>query len=94
MRCDGCASSAPALKTVICRADRERRGSLCVLCWEPLRDRVWIVPGPVPCFGTCSRCGEWASVNDLRDAKPGGRRSAPSGVCVGCATTVLLPEDY
>ena len=88
MRCDGCASSAPALKTVICRADRERRGVLCVGCWLPLRELVWIIVGPVAAWGTCRTCGEWVSVNDLRDATPGGRRSAPSGTCgtcVGCA---------
>ena len=85
MRCDGCGITAPALKTVRCRADRERRGVLCTACWEPLRESVWVVPGPVPCFGTCRACGEWASVNDLADATPGGRRSAPSGTCVDCA---------
>jgi len=84
MRCDGCGITALALKTVRCRSDRERRGVLCTGCWEPLRELVWIIPGPVVAWGTCSWCDDWASVNDLRDAKPGGRRSAPSGTCVDC----------
>jgi len=85
VRCDGCGAEAPVLKTCRCRDDAERAGVLCDPCWDPLRDRVWIIPGPVACFGTCSRCGEWVSVNDLRDATPGGRRSAPSGLCRMCA---------
>ncbi len=83
MRCDKCGFEAPALKTCRCR-DSEETGVLCDACWEPLRELVWIVPGLVPCFGTCRICGEWVSVNDLRDTTPGGRRSAPSGVCVDC----------
>lgn len=78
-----CGFSSPALKTV-----RERGGGWtwfsCDRCYEPIREEVWIVPGPVSCFGTCSRCGEWESVNDLKDARPGGRRSAPTGVCLPC----------
>lgn len=84
MRCDGCGIEADALKTCRCRADREGRGVLCTGCWEPLRELVWIIAGPIACFGTCRTCEEWVSINDLRDAVPGGRRSAPSGTCPRC----------
>lgn len=85
MRCDGCDLSATMLKTVVCRSDRERRGALCDGCWLPLADRLWIVPGPGKCFGTCVLCGHWVSVRDLRDAKLGGKRSAWVGTCFSCA---------
>ncbi len=84
MRCAGCCVEAPALKTVLCRADRERRGVLCDSCWLPLKDRLWIVPGWVACFGTCRLCGEWVSVRELRDARLGGKRSAWIGTCRMC----------
>ncbi len=86
MRCAGCGVEAPALKTVLCRADRERRGVLCDSCWLPLRDRLWGIPGPVACFGRCSGCGGWFSVRELADLKPGGARKgdAPGGTCVAC----------
>ena len=80
--CTGCGVEATALKTVVCRADRERRGVLCDSCWLPLRERLWIVPGSLNVWGRCRDCGTWASVNDLRDVKPG---NPVSGVCVGCA---------
>ncbi len=84
MRCESCGFEALALKTVRWRTGK-RRFALCDPCCEPLRDAVWIVPGLVPCFGTCSRCNEWVSVRDLRGLVPGGRRSAWAGTCVSCA---------
>jgi hypothetical protein len=82
VRCGCCDVEATALKTVLCRADRERQGVLCDSCWLPLRELVWIVPGRLNVWGRCRRCGGWESVNLLRDAKPG---YPVSGICVGCA---------
>ena len=86
MKCDGCGVTAPALKFVVCRDDRDRRGTLCDPCWLPLADRLWIVPGPRVVWGRCLRCGEWVSLRELRDAKPGGagKGDAPSGTCSEC----------
>ena len=89
MRCDKCGFEAPVLKTCR-RRDVEEEGVLCDPCWEPLKELVWIVPGPVTAWGTCVRCREWVSVNELRDATPGGRRSAPSGICEGCSDSKTL----
>ena len=88
MLCAGCGHEATALKTVRwLNGDRGhgRHWACCDPCWAEVRDAVWIIPGPIICFGTCHQCGEWVSVRDLRDAKPGGRRSAPAGRCRGCA---------
>ncbi len=83
MCCDNCGAEALALKT--CRFRMGEIGFvLCDACWEPLRDTVWIVPGPVACFGTCALCGEWVSARDLRDPAMGGRRDAWRGTCRGC----------
>lgn len=57
---------------------------VCDDCYPALARWVWVVPGLVPCFGTCSECGEWASVRDLVNARPGGRKSAPTGTCPTC----------
>jgi len=84
VRCGGCDVEATALKTVVCRAARERRGVLCDPCWLPLRDRLWIVPGPVACFGKCRKCGEWFSVKELADLKSGGGHGAWLGKCRMC----------
>lgn len=81
MRCDGCGHEATVLKTVVCRADRDRQGVLCGECWLPLRELVWIVPGWLNCFGRCRSCGEWESVRGLRDVKPG---EPVSGTCRAC----------
>lgn len=56
----------------------------CDGCYGPISGRVWIVPGLVIVFGTCSRCGSWERLADLADPKPGGRRGAPSGTCPAC----------
>ncbi len=85
MRCVRCGLSAPVLKTCRRRDGGEQTFALCDSCYGPLAHVVWIVPGLLPCFGTCTRCGEWASVRNLVDAKPGGRRSAPTGIC-GCCS--------
>jgi hypothetical protein len=85
MRCVRCGFSAPVLKTCRRRDGGEQTFAFCDSCYGPLAHVVWIVPGLLPCFGTCVRCGEWVSVRELRNAKLGGRRSAPSGTCVDCA---------
>ncbi|MDP8953294.1 MAG: hypothetical protein M3N18_13880 [Actinomycetota bacterium] len=84
MRCCKCGAEAPALKTCR-RRDGDGRGVLCDPCWLPLRDRVWVIPGPHVCFGKCSGCGEWFSLRELPDRRPGGKWSAPTGTCVDCA---------
>ena len=90
MRCDRCAAAAPVLKTL---RWRDRNGCpfvLCDPCWLPISSAVWIVPGPVVCFGRCSGCGEWVSVRALEDLKPGGagRGDAPGGTCTLCGQEV------
>jgi hypothetical protein len=77
--CDKCGAEASALKT--CRSrDGDGQEVLCGLCWLPLRDRVWVVPGPSAVWG---RCGSWESVRDLCDRKPGGGHGAMIGTCPG-----------
>ncbi len=84
MVCEGCGLAAPTLKTVRWRTG-ERRFSLCDNCWGSISCSVWIVPGPVVCFGMC-KCGEWASVRDLSDVRQGGGRwGSPGGLCPDCA---------
>jgi len=75
------------MKTVVWpeEGDEAEEWPLCEGCYEEVAEEVLIVPGPVSCWGTCSRCGEWVSVRDLVDARPGGRRDAPSGTCRMCA---------
>lgn len=85
MTCDGCGHAAAVLKSVVCRADRERQGVLCTSCWLPLRDRLWITPGPVNVFGRCRECGGWESVRDLSDIKPGEPVRGVCGACRMCA---------
>ncbi len=58
---------------------------LCPDCHGEVAGEVLIIPGSVPCFGTCKGCSDWFSLRDLADAKPGGRRSAPSGICPSCS---------
>ncbi len=84
MRCCKCGASAPALKSVVCRDARNRRGVLCDPCWEPLADRLWILPGLVAAWGRCRECGEWFGVGELSDRKPGGGHGAMIGACVDC----------
>jgi hypothetical protein len=50
-----------------------------------MRGAVWVVPGPVACFGSCTRCGSWHSVRDLAERAGGGKQGAPSGICTRCA---------
>jgi hypothetical protein len=73
------------MKTVRPRSGGASPFPLCNRCYPALARWVWIVPGPLACFGTCSRCGSWVSVRDLADAKPGGRQSAPTGRCQACS---------
>ena len=53
-------------------------------CWLPLRDRVWVLPGPFAVWGRCGLCGKWESVRELSDRKPGGGHGAMIGTCVDC----------
>jgi hypothetical protein len=85
VRCDRCGHEEVALKTCR-RRDGDGTGALCDLCWLPLRDMVWVIPGPVACFGKCARCSGWFSVRDLRGLKPCGRRDAWVGTCEGCVS--------
>ncbi len=84
MICEGCGASAPALKTVRWRKG-ERLFPLCDRCWEPLMPYLWVVVGPVPAHGTCRSCGHWRSLRELSETSGGGRRDAPSGICLGCS---------
>jgi hypothetical protein len=79
--CDKCGASAPAMKNCR-RRDGEGKGVLCDGCYEPLRDRLWIVPGSLNVFGRCRACNRWESINDLGDVKPG---YPVTGVCPACA---------
>ena len=85
MRCSRCGVEAPALKTCRWRTGGRRRFVLCGECYTPIAGVVWIVPGPVPCFGTCRRCGEWVSVREISERTGGGKWDAPSGVCAACS---------
>jgi hypothetical protein len=83
--CTRCDTVAVVLKT--CRW-RDRNGAaftLCDSCWLPISGAVWVVPGRVPCFGTCLRCGGWFSVRELADRRPGGRYDSSQGTCTVCA---------
>ncbi len=73
------------LKSVVCRDDRDRQGTLCGPCWLPIRELVWIVPGPFAAWGRCRSCSGWFSVRELADRKPGGGHGAMIGLCAGCA---------
>ncbi len=86
MRCEKCGAAAPVLKTCRLRAGPGPAFALCDPCYAPLAEAVWIVPGPLVCFGTCRSCGSWFSVRELSEVSGGGRRDAPSGVCERCVT--------
>ncbi len=83
MRCEGCGYEAPALKTVRWRGG-ERCFVLCDPCWLLISGAVWVVPGPVRCYGKCRSCGSWFALAELSDLTPGGKWDAPSGLCPGC----------
>jgi hypothetical protein len=85
VRCDQCGMAAPILKTCRWRTRDEQLFALCDSCWHPIRDSVWIVPGQVASFGSCSQCGSWFSVRDLSERTGGGKQGAPSGRCLSCA---------
>jgi len=69
----------------LAEGDEAEEWALCTACYAEAASEVMIVPGQVTAWGTCRSCGEWFSVRELLDAKPGGRRSAPSGTC-GCCS--------
>jgi hypothetical protein len=85
VRCDQCGTAASVLKACRWRPRGERTFALCDSCWHPIRDSLWIVPGPVACFGKCRSCGSWFALQELFDLAPGGKWDAPSGLCPGCA---------
>lgn len=85
VNCRFCGATAPVLKTVRWRSGAGRPAfALCDPCYGPLASILWIIPGPVPAFGTCRSCGTWVSVNPLRKRAGGGRQGAPTGLCGGC----------
>jgi len=65
--------------------DEAEEWPLCERCYEVVSEEVLIVPGPVACFGRCRGCGDWFSVRELSDRKPGGGHGAWVGTCVDCA---------
>jgi len=83
VRCDGCGATG-WLKTVICRDDRDRGGTLCDPCWSSLRDRLWIVPGLVTVTAQCSVCGVYRNPSEMAELR-GLARERHVGVCPGCA---------
>lgn len=86
MRCSECGTEALIMKTVYWEEDRDgREYAMCDPCYAGLAERVWIVPGPVPCFGKCRLCTLWFGVRDLSELTGGGKWDAPSGVCEECA---------
>jgi hypothetical protein len=87
VRCSECGAEAPAMKTVYLRDDEYAdEYALCDSCYEGVAPEVWVVPGVVPCFGLCSRCGEWFSVRELTELRQAGWKwDAPSGLCRNCA---------
>lgn len=85
MRCDRCGAEAPVLKTCRWRNGNGVPFALCDPCWLPISGAVWVVRGPVTCFGQCRRCSEWFSVRELEDRTGGGRWDSLSGVCENCA---------
>lgn len=85
MRCDRCGRTAPVLKTCRWRKS-ETRFTLCDLCWEPIHEVVWVVPGPVPAHGFCPGCSGWFPVGVLSELKPSAYKwDAPTGLCPSCA---------
>ncbi len=86
MVCSGCGVALPAMKTVYWRDDEEAEEfALCDACYEEVAGLVWVVPGPVYCFGQCRSCGSWFSVRELSEVSGGGKWSAPSGLCATCS---------
>jgi hypothetical protein len=79
------------MKTVRPRSGGASPFPLCDRCYPALARWVWIVPGPVACFGTCRSCGSWYSMRELSEATGGGRHGAPSGICERCARESGIP---
>jgi hypothetical protein len=85
MRCDRCGYEAPVLKTCRWRTGGEQLFALCPGCHAPIAGAVWIVPGPVACFGQCRSCSGWFSVLELTDRSGGGKWDSNTGLCLRCA---------
>lgn len=81
MRCDRCGFESPALKTCRKRGRGLPRFTLCSRCWEPIREEVWIVPGPLSVTARCISCGSYGSVAEFSDLSPG---EPQRGTCPGC----------
>ncbi len=86
MRCSECGAEEPVMKTVYWpeEGDEAEEWPLCEGCHGSVAGEVLIIPGSVPCFGTCKGCSDWFSLRDLTEVTAGGRRSAPSGICPSC----------
>ena len=85
MRCDGCGATG-WLKTVECRDDRDRRGTLCDACYGPLARLLWIVAGPLTVTAQCSGCGLYLNPAELA-VRRGLARERHVGICVSCFGT-------
>ncbi len=86
MRCDGCGAEG-WLKTVVCRDDRDRRGTLCDPCYEPLAHLLWIVPGHFNVTGRCDSCGRYVHPREIEPStlKNGAaKRDIYTGLCRRC----------
>jgi hypothetical protein len=59
--------------------------TLCGECWLPISSSVWIVPGPVACFGRCQRCRSREPARNLVGTRLGGRRGHWIGAYEGYA---------
>jgi hypothetical protein len=86
MRCCKCGHEEVALKTCR-RRDGDGSGVLCDECWVPLRELVWVIPGPVAVFGKCRSCSEWFSLRELSDRSGGGKWDSTTGTCPECRGT-------
>ena len=64
-----------------------RRFVLCDPCYEPLRETLWICPGPFSVTARCDGCGTYCNPRELVESGPGGgykRDIIASGLCPDC----------
>ncbi len=84
LKCVFCGYEAPALKTIHFRGGVHRH-TCCNRCWKELEGVALITKGRLPVWGQCRVCGEWRSMNDLRETVGGGRWDSFIGTCVNCS---------